>query len=351
MLLALAAAAVSVTVAPARPYLEPVGPMVHLNCDFLVRNQGTEALRLDEVEVSIYDTTGAFITRRFVSPNGTNPSIGTLPVRDVPPNDFIVVFNPFEAWAPDVLPNRMRYRFVLRAPRERTAPDAPAVEAEVTFTPRQWSGRARLVPPLRGRFLVWDGHDLYSHHRRWDVSHPILKSMGIRNNPDRYAYDLSIVDARGDMYRGTGAQPEDWYGFGAPVLAPAAGRVVAAVNTAPDRGPNKVDWDQVPKNPMLMAGNYVLLDHGHGEFSALFHMQQGSVAVKPGDTVRAGEQVGRIGFSGDAFTVHLHYQLQAGPEFDVEGLPSVFHDFTRVLGARRVRVRRGTIDTGDVVER
>jgi murein DD-endopeptidase MepM/ murein hydrolase activator NlpD len=91
---------------------------------------------------------------------------------------------------------------------------------------------------------------------------------------------------------------------------------------------------------MLIAGNYVIVDHGHGEHSAFFHLQQGSVSVKPGDAVREGQVIGRMGFSGDAFTVHLHYQLQAGPEFDVEGLPSVLHDYGRVLGSRRLRVER-----------
>jgi murein DD-endopeptidase MepM/ murein hydrolase activator NlpD len=352
MLLALATAAVvSVSVGPEQPYLEQAGPVLHLNCDFILRNTGAETLRLDEVEASVYDAGGALMQRRFISPNGTSPSISTIAAREIPAQDFIVVFNPFESWSPDVLPNRMRYRFVLRPVKQEAGPQAAATDAEVSFTPRAWVGKTRLVPPLKGRFLVWDGHDFYSHHRRWDIAHPILKKMGLRHNPARYAYDLSLVDEGGAMYRGTGAQPEDWFGFGAPIVAAAGGRVVAARNDAPDRGPDKVDWDQVPANPMLIAGNYLIVDHGHGEHSAFFHLQQGSVEARPGDVVKAGQLIARMGFSGDAFTVHLHYQLQAGAAFDVEGLPSVFHDYTRVLGSRRVRVERGTIDTGDIVER
>ena len=57
-----------------------------------------------------------------------------------------------------------------------------------------------------------------------------------------------------------------------------------------------------------------------------------------------------MGFSGDAITVHLHYQLQSGPEFDVEGLPSAFSRYRRVLGSTVVPVKKGHIDTGDIVE-
>lgn len=85
------------------------------------------------------------------------------------------------------------------------------------------------MPPLEGRFLVWDGHDFYAHHRRWDFAHPAFQKLGIHNNGDRYAYDLSLVDAAGRMFKGNAEQPEDWFGFAAPVYAPGAGSVVEAV--------------------------------------------------------------------------------------------------------------------------
>ncbi|PTL82866.1 hypothetical protein DAT35_18020 [Vitiosangium sp. GDMCC 1.1324] len=40
---------------------------------------------------------------------------------------------------------------------------------------------------------------------------------------------------------------------------------------------------------MELAGNVVVIDHGGGEYSLLAHMQQGSVTVKAGDKVRAGQ--------------------------------------------------------------
>jgi murein DD-endopeptidase MepM/ murein hydrolase activator NlpD len=103
-------------------------------------------------------------------------------------------------------------------------------------------------------------------------------------------------------------------------------------------------------DPTTLMGNHVILDHGHGEYSALCHFQRGSIAVRPGDLVRQGQELGRIGYSGSVFTVHLHYELRRGPTFDVDGLPSRFRGVERWLGDRRVPVKDGFIETGDILE-
>jgi murein DD-endopeptidase MepM/ murein hydrolase activator NlpD len=98
-------------------------------------------------------------------------------------------------------------------------------------------------------------------------------------------------------------------------------------------------------------GNHVVIDHGDGEFSVMVHMKPGSVRVKKGDHVKQGEQVGSIGFSGDTFLPHLHYQLMNGPdERTDQSLPSYFHDFKRILGSHAVSLRVGQVDSGDIVE-
>src|SRR5262245_8920663 len=80
-----------------------------------------------------------------------------------------------------------------------------------------------------------------------------------------------------------------------------------------------------------IGGNSVIIDHGNGEISCMFHMQQGSVRVKIGDRVRQGQVVGLIGSSGSPGAAHVHYQLQAGPAvFGADGLPV---RFTNVEGA------------------
>jgi murein DD-endopeptidase MepM/ murein hydrolase activator NlpD len=169
----------------------------------------------------------------------------------------------------------------------------------------------------------------------------------------RYAYDFVIVDEAGRMYRGDGEKNEDWYGFGTPVVAPAAGVVVAMSDGQPDNTKSKknleLTMEAFLKNHELPFGNYVILDHQNGEFSFFAHFRNGSVAVKKGDTVRQGQKIGEMGFSGDAFLVHLHYQLQRDANWG-EGLPSYFHDYRRFVGDRFVPVAKGQVDSGDVVE-
>ncbi len=56
-----------------------------------------------------------------------------------------------------------------------------------------------------------------------------------------------------------------------------------------------------------------------------------------------------MGFSGDAFLVHLHYDLKNGKGFEADGLPSPFTNFERLNGPGWTRVKQGQVDSGDVV--
>jgi murein DD-endopeptidase MepM/ murein hydrolase activator NlpD len=73
------------------------------------------------------------------------------------------------------------------------------------------------------------------------------------------------------------------------------------------------------------------------------------VRVKPGDHVKQGEVIAAVGVSGSAEEPHLHYELRNGPGLNVEGLPSYFTQFSRLLGSHSITVNRGRIDTGDIV--
>jgi len=142
-----------------------------------------------------------------------------------------------------------------------------------------------------------------------------------------------ITNKAGDLYRGDRFVKENWFSYGAPEYATAAGTVVDAANDIPE---NSYQNGEVVSPPDLDAidptgsGNHVTLDHGDGEFSMFNHMKTGSVRVKKGDRVRAGQQIGEIGFSGDTFLPHLHYMLVDNADFTrAQGLPSYFDNFER----------------------
>jgi len=157
------------------------------------------------------------------------------------------------------------------------------------------------------------------------------------------------------MYKETPYEKKNWYGYGVAVYATGDGRVVAAVNDVPENHyeDRKVAYPDVRQSDKYRRsnGNFVVIDHGNGEFSHFDHMKPGSVHVRTGDRVKRGDQIGEIGFSGDAFIPHLHYMLaDSADPFHAEGLPSYFRNFRRVLGSSVREVDCGQTDSGDIVE-
>lgn len=73
---------------------------------------------------------------------------------------------------------------------------------------------------------------------------------------------------------------------GAPVRAAAAGNVVDVSN-------------------YILTGNTVVIDHGQGIHTVYFHLD--SATVRPGDVVRTGTPIGRVGATGLTTGPHLHY--------------------------------------------
>jgi hypothetical protein len=55
------------------------------------------------------------------------------------------------------------------------------------------------------------------------------------------------------------------------------------------------------------AGNRVALFHGDGWLTQYSHLKQGSVAVRKGDRVQAGQRLGEIGLSGSTEFPHLEF--------------------------------------------
>ena len=61
-------------------------------------------------------------------------------------------------------------------------------------------------------------------------------------------------------------------------------------------------------------GNFVTLDHGSGIETRYFHFERGTVQVRQGQTVRAGQRLGYMGKTGLATGEHLHFELLIGGE-------------------------------------
>lgn len=142
--------------------------------------------------------------------------------------------------------------------------------------------------------------------------------------PDqRYAYDFTAWK-NGATFGNDGASNEDYWVWGRPVLAPANGVVVAIQNDVRDNRP-RVESN----NSVHPAGNYIVLDFENGEYGLLAHFQKGSIKVRPGDRVQAGQQLGLCGNSGNSSEPHVHLHLQDRKELfgPALGLPAPFARF------------------------
>ena len=107
--------------------------------------------------------------------------------------------------------------------------------------------------------------------------------------PDqRWAYDL-LVTRDGRTFRTDGAAVEDYYAYGLPVYAPAAGVVFAARDGEPDVAIGARRWG------LAGLGNHVGIEVGPAEYLFLGHLQPGSVTVGVGDRVAAGQPLGARG--------------------------------------------------------
>lgn len=96
---------------------------------------------------------------------------------------------------------------------------------------------------------------------------------------------------------------------GVPVVAAAPG-VVRAVRD----GMDDVDYDTLPEGAVKgrEAGNAVVLIHEGGYETQYSHLRKGSVAVEPGQRVRAGTPLGFIGMSGMAAFPHVEFVVRRG---------------------------------------
>ncbi|WP_097901385.1 M23 family metallopeptidase [Streptomyces sp. b94] len=121
--------------------------------------------------------------------------------------------------------------------------------------------------------------------------------------------------------------------FGAPLLAVADATVVVASDGQRDH----LSRNSLPALAYLMLaeapvrsivgahriiGNHVILDLGGGTYAVYAHLRRGSLRVRAGDRVRAGQGIGRVGNSGNTTEPHLHFHLMDGPDPDAaRGVP------------------------------
>lgn len=132
----------------------------------------------------------------------------------------------------------------------------------------------------------------------------------VDSDPSSQAVDFNCGRQTYDGHKGTdfGVSDLQKMNAGIPVLAAEQGTVLRIRDGVVDRLVNS----SVEKANLegQECGNGVVIDHSNGWETQYCHLQQGSVAVKPGDTVETGTVLGKIGASGLAAFPHVHFSVR-----------------------------------------
>lgn len=96
---------------------------------------------------------------------------------------------------------------------------------------------------------------------------------------------------------------------GVAVLAAAGGTVSGVRDGVVDANVREQGREAVAGRE---CGNGVALDHGGGWTTQYCHLRQGSVRVRKGEHVGAGQPLGLVGMSGLSEYPHLHFTLRQG---------------------------------------
>lgn len=166
------------------------------------------------------------------------------------------------------------------------------------------AGSIALRAPFSGRWTVYQGFDgAHTHQKQW-----------------RYALDFFQIQD-GISFSSSGAQLQDFFSFGKPVVSPAYGTVVAARGDLPDNRPGDVDTEN-------NWGNFVMIRLDGGAHVLLAHLQRNSLRVQVNHRVHPGMMIASVGNSGRSPQPHLHMHVQ---ESAVQGTKTVPFHLTGVV--------------------
>ena len=185
--------------------------------------------------------------------------------------------------------------------------------------------------PVRGRWAVHWGGDTKELNYHRDVP------------SQRFAMDLLIRSEKGLSHKGDGLKNDDYYAFGKEILCPGDGVVTDVIRGIRDNAPGSM-------NPYSAMGNAVFIRHAKHEISVLAHFKLGSIKVKVGQKVAAGEVLGLCGNSGNSSEAHLHYHLMNTPiAQDATGIKCYFRNVTVETKGKTALKKQHSPVKGEVV--
>ena len=131
----------------------------------------------------------------------------------------------------------------------------------------------------------------------------------VDEDPGPGARDFHCGALTYDGHKGTDIRVPDGAALakGIAVLAAAPGKVLRLRDGMADVSIRVTGADAIKDRE---AGNSVIIDHGDGWETQYGHLRNGSISVKHGDIVAAGQPIGVVGLSGNTEFTHLHFEIR-----------------------------------------
>lgn len=244
--------------------------------------------------------------------------IGTLGQRggsdQIGPNQTFIAWLHVKVRSKQDLPQNIHHRLSIQG-------EGKKMEIEGAEVAVSSEAPLEIAAPLRGeRWLAGDGCCDSSRHVR-----ALLPIDGNLYLAQRFAIDWEKLDEANKIYSGDAKNPESYFCYGQDVLAVADGEVVEMLdgltNQVPGKLPSSIDLAQAD-------GNHVVLKLAPNRYALYAHLKPGSVQVKIGDRVKAGQVLGQVGNTGNTSEPHLHFHIMDGPSaLTANGLPYVLKSF------------------------
>jgi len=196
------------------------------------------------------------------------------------------------------------------------------MEEQVAPVAVQTRKPAVIAPPLDGpNWLDGDSCCDLGAHR--NAMNPISGQLWAA---ERFAIDYVQLGPDGTIFTGDKSKPESYPYFGADIHAVADGPVVGVMEGLPEQvagqSPTGLPLEQY-------GGNHIVQDIGDGNYAFYAHLKTGSVKVKVGDQLSAGQVIASLGNTGNTDAPHLHFHVMSSPDpLRSNGLPFVFSSFS-----------------------
>lgn len=162
-----------------------------------------------------------------------------------------------------------------------------------------------------------------------DITHrgSVQSVNGALYDSQRFAIDWMRLDEQGRLVHGDESDVHNYTDYGADVLAVANAKVVSVLNNLDDQVPGRLPE---PSSITIetVDGNHVVLDLGGGRFAFYAHLQKNSIKVRPGDAVKKGAVLGKLGNTGNTSAPHLHFHIMNRPSpMAADGIPYLIEAF------------------------